>query len=233
MKRLAIMQPYFLPYIGYFQLLAAVDSFVVLDDVNLIKRGWVNRNRLLLNGFSHTFIVPLRGASQNRLICEMELDNTQNWRQRLLKTIRHAYVKAPYFQNVFPLIESIVNLRESRLDIFLLNSIHEIVGYLELKTDIVPSSRKYECAGLKGQERILDICRQEQAGSYINPIGGVDLYDRGEFQRQGVELHFLRSRPIGYPQGIREHVSGLSIMDVLMFNELGTIQGYLGEFDLD
>lgn len=232
MKTIAIMQPYFLPYIGYFQLLAAVDKFVVLDDVNYINRGWINRNRLLLNGVAHTFTIPLRGASQNKLICEIELDDAQGWREKLLRTIRQAYVRAPCYVPVYTLMENLINYPSPRLDEFLLNSIREVVHYLSLKVEIVNSSRFYNNARLKGQERILDICRQERADVYINPIGGVNLYDRANFSKQDLSLYFLRSRPVIYSQGKSEHVPWLSIMDVLMFNEPTAVKQLLAEMDL-
>lgn len=232
MKAVAIMQPYFLPYIGYFQLMAAVDKFVVLDDVNYINRGWINRNRLLLDGVAHTFTVPLRGASQNKLICEIELDDDQGWRVKLLRTIRQAYGKAPCYAQACPLMESLINYPSVRLDEFLLNSLREIVRYLSLEVEIVSSSRIYKNAHLKGEERILDICRQEQANIYINPVGGVDLYDRASFSKQELSLYFLRSRPISYSQGKGEHIPWLSILDVLMFNEPSAVRRLLAERDL-
>lgn len=232
MKTIAIMQPYFLPYIGYFQLMAAVDKFVVFDDVNFINRGWVNRNRLLLNGAAYTFTVPLRGASQSRLICDIELADDSGWREKLLRTIRQAYGKAPCYPQVSMLLERAINYPSIRLDEFLLNSLHEVVNYLSLEVEIVSTSRSYKNADLKGQDRILDICRQERADIYINPIGGMDLYDRAGFSNQGLSLYFLRPRPISYSQGKGDHVAWLSIMDVLMFNEPTEVRRLLTEIDL-
>lgn len=232
MKSIAIMQPYFLPYIGYFQLMTAVDKFVVFDDVNFINRGWINRNQLLLNGSAHTFTVPLRGASQNRLICEIELDDDQGWREKLLRTIRQAYGRAPCYVQVSALLEGLINYPSIRLDEFLLNSLREVVRYLSLEVEIVSTSRIYENEHLKGQERILDICRQERTNIYINPIGGVDLYDRANFSERKLSLKFLRSRPVSYSQGKGEHVAWLSIMDVLMFNEPTAVRRLLTEMDL-
>jgi len=232
MQTIAIMQPYFLPYIGYFQLMAAVDRFVVFDDVNYINRGWINRNRLLLNGTAHTFTVPLRGASQNKLICEIELVNDDGWHDKLLRTIRLAYGKAQFYPQVWMLMEGIIRHPMRRLDEFLLNSLREIAGYLSLKTEIVGSSRVYGNANLRGQERILDICRQEGAERYVNAIGGETLYDRAQFCREGIELKFLRSRPISYAQGGGEFVPWLSILDVLMFNPQPEARRLLDEMDL-
>ncbi len=231
MKTIAIMQPYFLPYIGYFQLMAAVDKFIVFDDVNFINRGWINRNRLLLNGDAHMFTVPLRSASQNRLICEIELADEYGWQEKLLRTIRQAYGRAPFYAQVSVLLESLLNYPSIRLDEFLLNSLREIVRYLSLEVKIVSTSRIYNNAHLKGQERILDICRQERADVYINPIGGVNLYDRTSFSNQDLSLYFLRSRPISYSQGKGDHVPWLSIMDVLMFNEPAAVRRLLTEMD--
>ena len=227
MKTIAIMQPYFLPYIGYFQLMAAVDKFIIYDDVNYINRGWINRNRLLLNGVSHTFTVPLSRASQNRLICDIEVNDEQNWRIKLLRTIQQAYGQAPYYAQVSTLLEVVINYPSIRLDEFLLNSLREVVRYLSLNVEIVSSSRCYKNAHLKGQDRILDICRQEGADIYINPIGGVELYDRNNFSTQDVSLLFLQAHPISYSQGKSEHVPWLSILDVLMFNEPNTVRQLL------
>ncbi|MBS4096582.1 MAG: WbqC family protein [Sulfuricella sp.] len=232
MTSIAVMQPYFLPYIGYFQLIAAVDKFVVFDDVNFINRGWINRNRLLLNGAAHTFTVPLRGASQNKLICEIELLDQPDWRNKLLRTIHHAYGKAPCYAHVSGLLESVVNYSSTRLDEFLLYSIREVVAYLAMEVEIADTSRIYQNAHLKGQERILDICRQERADIYVNSIGGVDLYDRAAFSQHGLTLHFLRSRSIGYSQGKAGQVAGLSMLDVLMFNEPEAVRRLLAEYDL-
>ncbi|MBE9524434.1 MAG: WbqC family protein [Chloroflexi bacterium] len=232
MKTIAIMQPYFLPYIGYFQLMAAVDRFVVLDDVNYINRGWVNRNRLLLNGSARTFTLPIRGASQNKLICDIELVGEQGWRDKLIRTMQHAYGQAPCYAHVSALMECLVNYPSMRLDEFLLNSLRAIVRYLSLEVEIVSTSRVYKNAHLKSEERILDICRQERADVYINPIGGENLYERASFMEQGIQLKFLRSRPVSYTQGKGEHIPWLSILDVLMFNESFAVRQLLTEMDL-
>jgi hypothetical protein len=213
--------------------MAAVDKFVILDDVNYINRGWINRNRILLNGEAHTFTVPLRGASQNKLICELELVPESGWQNKLLLTIRQAYARAPCYNQVSGMLERIIKYPSVRLNEFLLNSLKEVVRYLSLNVEIVATSGVYINDNLKGQERILDICRQEQTDLYINPIGGVDLYDRAQFREQGMQLNFLRSRPIVYPQGKNDFVSWLSILDVLMFNEPLAANQLIMEFDLE
>lgn len=224
---IAVMQPYFLPYIGYFQLMAAADKFIIYDDVNFINRGWVNRNRLLLNGSAHIFTVPLRGASQNKLIFEIELAEDSKWRQKLLRTIHQSYSKATCYNTIIDLLERLIYYPTIHLDKFLLNSIQEISKYLCLNIDITPTSRVYNNKNLKGQDRILDICRLENASEYINPVGGRELYDKPTFERRGLKLRFLQSTPTPYAQGIEGHVPSLSIVDILMFNKPADLKSML------
>lgn len=226
------MQPYFLPYLGYFQLLAGVDKFVVYDDVNFINRGWVNRNRMLLNNVPHTFTVPLQQASQNKKICDLELVAESAWRVRLLNTIGQTYRKAPHYADVYPLVENVVLFETSHLDAFLLNSIKQIANYLGIRAVLVESSRKYANDHLKGQDRILDICAQERAEMYVNPPGGADLYHRQAFDERGVKLSFLRPYPIVYSQfNAGMFIENLSIMDVLMFNSADRVRSFLSQAD--
>lgn len=215
---IAIMQPYLFPYIGYFQLIQAVDRFVVLDDVNFIKRGWVNRNNLLQAGEPSLFTVPLSGASQNRKISEILVSDEGDWRLKLHKRIVSCYVKAPMFGAVAPLVEKCLDRKGVPIGQMNREAIIDVMGYLGMETEVVPSSSNYGNADMKGQDRILDICARENASHYINPIGGVELYDRATFTAKGMRLSFLRANVAEYPQFGGTFVPGLSMIDVLMFN---------------
>ncbi|MGA0558486.1 WbqC family protein [Larkinella sp. VNQ87] len=229
---IAIMQPYFLPYIGYLQLVKAVDKFILYDDVAFINRGWINRNRLLVNGKDHLFTVPLKDASQNKRIREVELGDDPKWRAKLLKTIEQAYRKAPFYTTVYPLLEKIVNLEVRTIAELVEGSLRELNDYLGIRTEIVPSSTVYGNDDLKAQERILDICLREKASRYINPIGGQELYDRQRFASEGIELFFIQSKRVEYPQFKNEFVPWLSIADVLMFNDVPAVQQMLDAYEL-
>jgi len=229
---IAIMQPYFLPYIGYFQLLNAVDKFVLYDDVNFINRGWINRNNMLIGGKSHLFTLPLANASQNRLIYDVQLVEDVSGRKKLLKTIQQAYQKAPYFQAVFPLLEEIVYLDTQNIAELIYKSLLKLAEYLEIRTEIVRSSRVYGNSDLKGQDRILDICKKEGATQYINPIGGQELYDKSQFEQKGIRLNFIKSLLRPYPQFKNAFVPWLSILDVLMFNDMDRTRELLQDFEL-
>lgn len=210
------MQPYFVPYIGYFQLMAAVDRFVLFDDVSFINRGWINRNRILAGGREHLMTVPLRGASQNQLIKQIALSDDVSWRGKLLKTIEQSYRKAPFYAETMPLVKDILSCPETMLAPWLRFSLTVLHGWLELPCQIVASSAHYENKDYKGAQRILDICRQEQASVYVNAPGGRDLYAPADFAALGVQLRFLKPRLEEYEQGAAAFMPGLSIIDVLM-----------------
>lgn len=230
---LAIMQPYLFPYIGYFQLLNAVDKFVIYDDVAFINRGWINRNSILNNGKAQLFTVPLKEASQNKLIHEISIDTDQKWRDKLLKTIQQTYKKAPHFAAVFPLVEAIFLQQESNISTYIYQSITTICEYISISTPLVESSQIYNNQHLKAQERILDICLQEKANHYINPIGGRELYSKELFAEHGIQLNFIRSEKVEYAQFNNEFVPWLSIIDIMMFNSKEEIQKLLKTYILE
>lgn len=233
MSAIAVMQPYFFPYIGYWQLIHAVDRFVICDDVNYIKGGWINRNRLLINGEARYITARLSHASPNRKICDISLLETDDWRDRLVRTVEVTYRKAPSFFEVFPVIERLIRYKESNLSDYLGYQLKTLSGFLGIKTEFVMSSRIYGNQGTGRQERIIDICKREDCETYINLPGGRELYDSGSFARAGLELGFLVPRPFGYRQGKAEFTPGLSIIDVMMFNPREKIlTELLGNFDL-
>lgn len=230
--KLAVMQPYFFPYLGYFQLFHAVDLFVIYDDVNYIKGGWINRNFILMNCRSQRITVPLAEASSFKTIAATELVVDGRWRERLLKTLRQAYAKAPYFEPVYALAEGVILSPCTSLAELALRSIRAVANYLLLTTEIRPSARPYANRSLKGEARILDICRRESADAYYNLPGGETLYNRAAFSEAGVKLHFIHPGEPPYRQFRCAFVPRLSILDVLMFNPLRTVQGFLANCEI-
>ena len=214
--KLAIMQPYFMPYIGYLQLMAAVDRFVLFDDVGFINRGWINRNRILVGGREHMITIPLRAASQNLLINQIAVSDDVAWRGKLLKTIDQSYRKAPFHAETMPLVQDIVGCPDPMLAPFLRHSLSALHAWLDLPCQLVATSAHYDNQHLKGAQRIVDICRQEQASVYVNAPGGRDLYAPADFAAHGIALRFLKPRLDVYDQGTAPFTPGLSIIDVLM-----------------
>jgi len=214
------MQPYLFPYIGYYQLIDAADRFVVADDLQFIKQGWINRNRLLINGAAAFFTVPLKHHPADALIKDVEIDNSAGarWRSPLLKTIANFYRRAASFDAVFPMVERVIGGPFTRIADMARASLREVCGYLGIATSVVESSSVYANAHLKGQDRVIDTCRAEGATDYVNASGGRELYSREAFLAHGVRLHFICSEPAEYPQFRAPFVPSLSVVDLLMFN---------------
>ncbi|RPD46906.1 hypothetical protein DNI29_12145 [Hymenobacter sediminis] len=232
---LAIMQPYLFPYIGYYQLLGAVDRFVVYDDVTYIKQGWINRNNTLSNGQALLFTLPLIDASSNRLIRDIRVHDRlfEPWKGKFLRTLAQSYSKAPHVGQVVGLAEHVLEKAAGHsISEVALDSLTVVQQYLGLTTEVVPTSSHYNNAELSGQQRVLDICRREGATAYINPIGGQQLYDKDVFRTQGLELSFIQARKVPYRQFKNEFVPWLSILDVLMFNSVAETRDLLREYDL-
>ena len=217
------MQPYFFPYIGYFQLIAAVDLFIVYDNIKYTKKGWVNRNRILQNGKDVMFSLPLKSDSDYLDVCERELAADFN-RDKLLNQFKGAYRRAPYFAQTFPLVEQIVLYEDTNLFRYLHHSIARTCEPLGITTEIRISSGIAIDHGLKNQDKVLALCEAAGASTYVNAIGGMELYSKETFRERGVELKFVKSKPFEYPQFCDAFVPWLSIIDVMMFNPLNTIQ---------
>ncbi len=232
MKKVAIMQPYFLPYIGYFQLINAVDEFIIYDDVNYINKGWINRNNILVGNQASLFSIQLKEARQNKLIKEISLSDDQKWKAKLLKTIELNYKKAPNFSLIYPLLSEIILLDEVNLSAYIGNSLKKISNYLNITTKIIESSSVFDNQHLKAQARILDICKKSETQQYINPIGGVELYDKKSFESNDIKLNFIKTTPIEYAQFKLPFIPYLSVIDLLMFNSKEQINALLTQFEL-
>jgi len=230
--KVAIMQPYFFPYIGYFQLINSVDKFIFYDDVTFIKQGWINRNRILLNNKDHLITLKLKGASSNKLINEIEIIHNNG---NLLKTIYQAYKKAPYFREISPIIEEVFRTMESKTKISEISeiSVKRVSKYLGLNTEFETSSELYfNTRFLTKENRLIEICKENKADIYINPYGGESLYDKSNFKEKEIKLFFIKNNIVSYNQFKSEFVPALSIIDVLMFNHPEIIKEMLRQYVL-
>lgn len=226
------MQPYFLPYIGYFQLIAAADLFIIYDNIKYVKKGWINRNRMLQNCTDVVFSLPLKNDSDYLDIYQRSISKDFK-REKLLSQFKGAYRRAPHFEETFQVVEEIIQYEDMNLFEYLHNSIVKICAHLAIKTNIKKSSEIEIDHLLKSEQKILAICDSVGADIYINAIGGMDLYSRENFNDRGVELKFIRSRPFEYSQFGDEFISWLSIIDVLMFNSRDMVQKYIAKnYDL-
>lgn len=233
--RLAIMQPYLFPYIGYFQLITAVDKFVVYDDVNYIKGGWINRNNLLINKKPNLFTLPLDKPSPFELINKTMLNPSlyDKWMVKFLRSIEQSYKKAPFYNEVIEIIKNTLEIEKNKsISQVAVKGLRLICDYLQIKTEIVATSEIYNNKNLKAQERVLDICAKEKATQYINVIGGLELYSKEIFSDNGIKLNFIKSDAIVYQQFDNEFVPWLSIIDVLMFNSVEEVNNLINQYKL-
>jgi hypothetical protein len=218
-KKIAIMQPYFFPYIGYFQLINSVDEFVIYDNIQYTKKGWINRNRILCNESDKLITLPLKKDSDFKDVFERKLSDT--WiddRNKILNLIKTSYRKAPFFNDVFEIVQKCLLYDNQNLFNFIFNSIKIINEYLEIKTKMILSSSVNIDHSLKSKHKVIAICKEMNATTYINAIGGVDLYDKDEFLENKIFLNFIKSNSLNYKQFDNEFIPWLSIIDVMMFN---------------
>lgn len=230
-KKVAIMQPYFIPYIAYFQLIKAVDIFVIYDDLQYSKGGWINRNRILLNGEPSYISLPLKKGSDYLNINERYLSDDFE-KTKMLNRIKNLYKKSPYFDQTFELVNDIFSKDEKNLFKFLHNCILKINEYLDIKTQIIFSSQVNDHENYKKNKKVIYICKTLKASNYINPIGGLELYDKEDFKSNKINLEFLKMKPLEYDQFRNDFVKDLSIIDVLMFNSKKTVKEMLNEYSL-
>ncbi len=231
MLKLSIMQPYFFPYIGYFQLLYVSDIFVIYDNIEYTKKGWINRNKLLKNGKDYLFTIPLKKDSDFRHIRERSISDDFN-KNKFLNQIKESYIKSPHYKTVYPIIEKIVLNNESNLFDYILYSVKQICEYLEVEKKIIKSSTVDIDHSLKSKDKILSICKALKAKIYINTIGGFDLYSKDDFNKSKIALKFIKPKGIKYNQFDHEFVPQLSIIDTMMFNDKKEIRSMLSQYEL-
>lgn len=232
-KKISIMQPYLFPYLPYFQLINLVDKFVFYDDVNFIKGGWINRNNILNKNESLLITFPCKGISSSKKINEIELDYSRKQIEKKLKTISQSYSKAPFFKSVFPIIRSVFENKHNKIASAAIESILLVSNYLNIDTEFIISSKSsYHYSSEDRNEKIYSICNIENCRHYINPIGGMELYEKGDFQLRNLKLSFLKSDKIEYPQFVEGFISNLSIIDVLMFNDKEEVSKLLEKYKL-
>jgi hypothetical protein len=216
--KIAIMQPYFLPYVGYFQLISSVDKFVIYDNIKYTKKGWINRNYILNNNNSKKLItIPLVKSSDYANIVEKQISKEFN-KDKLLSQIRSFYLRAPYFDDVWEKIRKIILFKDDNLFYYLKNSILEICDYLKIDSEILISSSINSDQDAKAQDKVISICRAMNADEYINLIGGLQLYKKETFFKYRINLNFIKPNKIEYKQFNDLFVPSLSILDLMMFN---------------
>jgi hypothetical protein len=228
----SIMQPYYFPYLGYFQLIAACDVFVLYDDVQYSKGGWANRNRILVDGRVAWLTLPVNAAPLGSSYRQKTYLLSARQRAVHLACIESAYRKAPQFDRTFPEIAVIMAFEDERVAVFNANLIQHLVRFLGIARPLPLASTIPNEPPARGQERIIAICRRLGAERYLNAIGGTALYQETAFAASGMDLRFLKPVAKPYPQSAPGFTPFLSIIDVLMNNPLQDVQAMLGDGEI-
>lgn len=228
----AIMQPYFFPYIGYFQLMQAVDTFVVYDEAQFMKSGWINRNRILLDGVPRWWTFAVEHDSYLRPIRERRYDRPARQRPSLLGKFDAAYRRAPHFAASRLLLDACLDRDEDSVSLANEASLATVARHLGITCRIVRSSDIDHDRRLAGEARVIELCGRLGGDRYVNAIGGQGLYSAANFRDAGISLGFLRPRPRAYVQFDAPHVPSLSIVDVLAFNTHAAACAMLHDHDI-
>ena len=244
--KLAIMQPYFFPFIGYFQAINAVDKYILYENLDYIKDGWMNRNRVLIKDRNPSYLaVILDGRSSNKKIHEIELNTSFNWRRKLLNKVFLNYKGSLFFDESYHLIEECINIDSDKLFVYNSKIVKKIADYLELDTEIqydnrhfLPLERKIASGMIESTKfdaklmRVFEICKHENADVFVNAIGGRALYDKIKFKENGIDLYFVETEEIEYKQFSANFHPNLSIIDVLMHNGKDRTKDLLNNYKL-
>lgn len=232
-RRLSIMQPYIFPYIGYFHLIEASEKIVFYDDVNYIKRGWINRNKILLNNSDFLFTIPVEKASQNKLINEITPLVDSKFINKFFAQIATAYKKAPYYSDVVEMLKTVFSKEYINIADLAINSIVSVYKYLDKDVQWTKSSiSSAETKEMDKADRLIQITKKLNYQKYINAIGGQELYNKNYFNKKGVKLSYIKSQKTEYPQFIDDFVPNLSIIDILMFNDKKEVKKQLTAYNI-
>jgi len=240
---IAIMQAYFFPYIGYFQLINSVDTFLIYEHVTFRKKSWITRNRILDKGkVAPIFIkVPVLKQSSNKLISEVKIDNKTDWRKKIKNLLFYNYKKSPFFDEIYTDLLCIIDINAEDLHTYNSLIVQKICVLLDIDTKIIYDNSaclELESNLLKNNindiktQRIVELCRQQKVKHYVNPIGGVDLYCKKEFNKNDLKLSFVNTLPFSYNQFGLDHQPYLSIIDVLMHKGIKGTKEIIKKYEL-
>lgn len=226
--KIAVMQPYLFPYLGYYQLCNSVDKFVFYDDVNYIKQGYINRNNILSKGGALRFTLSVPNASSNKKIKDLQFSADV---RKILETIKQSYCKAPYFSDVYPFIEEVLSQKDRSISSVCRASIESIFNYLGISKQMYLASELEYDREASAADRLVEITTNFGGKTYVNSPGGMALYEKEYFHSKGIELSFIKMRNVIYKQNSQEYVPNLSMIDVVMWNSKIEVIEYLSKYD--
>ena len=235
--KVGVMQPYLFPYVGYFQLINHVDRWVVFDDAQFISKGWINRNRILhpeVNKEWQYITVPLKKHSRKSRIMDVEVNDDVRWKEELLGKLTFYKKKAPFYSETRNFIENCLNQSGSALSDWVVSTLNDTCDYLDIPFDCsIFSEMQLNTDGVEhAGQWALEIADRLGADEYVNPHGGYEIFHEDEFSGRDIKLRFLKSKLTPYIQRRGGFVPGLSIVDVMMWNDKDNIREMLNDYEI-
>lgn len=232
--RVALMQPYFFPYLGYFQLIHAVDEFVIFDQAQYIRRGWINRNRILNAQKESIYIhIPVEKAPRETKIKHILINHSSNWKENIFYQL-HYYHKAPNYAFVMDFLDECFDsgmTSISELNTILLKKVCELLA-IDTKITVLSKEFPMITEATEADEWGIQVAKALKATTYINAIGGIDFYNEQKYCANNLAIQFIQPNLKSYKQYNHIFIPGLSIIDVLMFNDLNEIKMMLDSYEL-
>ncbi len=237
MTKLAIMQPYFFPYIGYISLIKNTDKFILFDVIQFIRHGWIERNRILKPELGWQYIsVPLEKHERETLIKDVKIKNSENWKEKMLAQLQHYKKKSPFYKQTLDVVKNGLNIETDSITKLNYSTLKSVCDYLDIPFDCeIFSEMNLEIKPVNApDEWALNITSALGYKEYWNPPGGIEFFDRKKYEDAGIDLKFQSVNVKPYPQrrGPENIETGLSIIDVMMFNSKEQIKEMLDDFEL-
>lgn len=234
--KIAIMQPYFFPYIGYFSLIKNTDQFILFDTVQYIRHGWIERNRILKPQEGWQYVqAPLIKHSKNTLIKDIQIKTEDDWKEKIIRQLEHYKKKAPYYNEVINTVRLALDLETNSIVKLNENTLKVVCNYIGIDLNIHILSKMditIEVANAP-DEWALNICKSiDGAKEYWNPEGGIEFFNRNKYSEANIKINFLKMNLDSYSQKRNEFEAGLSIIDVMMFNSPQEIRKMLDNYEL-
>lgn len=233
--RIAIMQPYLFPYIGYYSLIKNSDHFVFFDTPQYIRKGWINRNRILsCSNEPIFFTVPIKKCSRNTAINAVYINDSMSWKEKIYGQLSIYKNKAPYYDDTLELIKTVLESEEKSMSELAINSIKITSEYLGIdkKFDVFSEMGMNDIQVDAPDEWALYITKRMGYDTYINPPGGKEFFDSMKYEQEKINLFFLEQEVIPYKQIYGDFIPGLSIIDVLMFCNIDEINDMMNYFKM-
>jgi hypothetical protein len=232
-QSVAIMQPFFFPYLGYFSLMKHTDNWIVFDDIRYSNQAWGNRNRILKHPEGWAWInVPVKDHKRETFYSNILIQNEINWKRKIINQFEYYKIHAPFYKDVLKIIQEVFSEDFSHLVDLNIHAMKKVCEYLKIDFKYTKFSEMN--LGINSVQHpgqwALEICKAIKSTNYVNPCEGHPIYDKKEYDDAGISLQFIINRVSPYDQKRAEFEARLSIIDVMMWNSVERVNELIDDF---